>query len=119
MEIPELLFGIVLIGVMFIILKIFRNHKQKCLVKCISKLLLSIFILVFGWIWFVPMQIGWHGEIPVERFRFQVFEVSSDDYGTVPSLLSNLFEYRPSRYGRMYLGKKVGGFTEYFTLDSE
>ena len=117
MEVPQLIFGIIgLIVLIFLILSIKKFRFNRKIKRLILKLSFSFLILVFSWIWFIPMHIGWNGEIPICRFRFQVFEYSSDDYGSIGEIRSNIFDYRPSRYGRTYIEKRIGGLKEYFTF---
>jgi len=117
MELPELIFGIIgLIILIFLIVVIKKIRLDRKTKELLLEILFSFLILVFSWIWFVPMHIGWNREIPICRFRFQVFEYSSDDYGSVGGIRSNVFDYTPSRYGRTYLKKRIGGTEEYFTF---
>lgn len=114
---PVSIFGIIgLIVFIFMILIIEKLRANRNTKRIILTSFFSFLIIVFSWIWFVPMHIGWNGEIPILRFRFQVFEYSSDDYGSVPELTSNIFDYKPSRYGRTYIQKRIGGIKEYFTF---
>ena len=91
--------------------------KTKNRKKFISKLFFSFLVLAFSWIWFVPTQVGWNGETSIVRFRFQVFETEEDEYGEASSISTNLFQYRPYRYGWRHLDKRIGGIKEYFLME--
>lgn len=83
-----------------------------------SKRILAVLItIVFCIIWFVPIPIGWHGEVPYCRFRFQVFEYQQHDYNQT-SWKDIFFRTQPHKYFSFEFTEKVGGAKTYFGLES-
>lgn len=82
------------------------------------KIIISVIILGFSWIWFVPIHIGQRGELPVCKFRFQVFEYDTHDYSGHGNIDDLFFKSIPEKYGMIDLYTKIGGWEEYFGLKS-
>ncbi len=119
MRYPELIFVFIffLIIVNIIIISIkYRKHKNiKTLVK---KICLSISIIGFSFIWFVPIHIGYKGEAPICKFRFKIYTYESDDYGGYGNINDLFFKITPDEYGTMYFIEKKGDWQEYFNFTS-
>ncbi|WP_271785422.1 hypothetical protein, partial [Aquimarina algiphila] len=88
-----------------------RNH-------LLQKLLLVLCITIFNYIWFIPIEIGWRGELPVCKFRFQVFEYDTHDYSGHGDFKDLFFRSTPKKYGMIDIHEKIGGWKEYFGLKS-
>lgn len=119
MEMPELIFvfiTVILIGYLIWGIKICKRTKN--LKRLIVKGIVSILIIGFSWIWFVPMYVGQRGESPVCKFRFQVFEYDSHDYSGYGNFSDLFFKTIPNKYGTIDFYRKIGGVKEYFGLKS-
>jgi hypothetical protein len=117
MEHPILLFFVLLLFlIVYCIKTIIQGIQTKNWLRLCLKIFLTAILIGFSYIWFVPIQAGWDRESPITKFRFQVFITDTDHYSLPSSIQNVLFEYRPSRYGWMHLGDKVGGWEEYFNL---
>ncbi len=69
--------------------------------------------------WFVPIDIGWKNELlPVCKFRFQIFEYDTHDYSGHGDFNDLFLSIKPKKYGMMDIHRKVGGWKEYFGLNS-
>ncbi len=94
-----------------------RNFiKQRKLNFFIKRLGTSLFLLGFCFCWFVPVPIGEIGEANVCKFRFQVYSVDGDDYGSYGSFLDLFFKVEPKKYGSLRIISKETGVLEYFNL---
>ncbi|WP_282079391.1 hypothetical protein [Aquimarina algiphila] len=114
---PELIFGIIaLILVRYTIWNIKVYMRKKNLKRLIRNIILSIMIVGFSWIWFVPIHVGQIGESPVCKFRFQVFEYEVHDYSGYGNIQDLLIRTVPVKYGAFDFYKKIGGWKEYFGL---
>lgn len=119
MQMPELIFVfITLILFIFLIWSIKRFKQTKDIKRLTSKIILSVLIIGFSWIWFVPIYIGQRGESPVCKFRFQVFEYDSHDYSGYGNFLDLFVKSIPKKYGTIVFYRKIGGTKEYFGLKS-
>ena len=78
---------------------------------------LSIVLFGFLWIWFVPIEVGRIGESPVCKFRLQVFLCDWHCYGR-SDFNDIFFSMHPDKYGDMALYDPIGGWKEYFGLNS-
>ncbi|WP_282089569.1 hypothetical protein [Aquimarina algiphila] len=117
MMFPELIFGIIaLILVRHTIWNIKVYMRKKNLKRLIRNIILSIMIVGFSWIWFVPIHVGQIGESPVCKFRFQVFEYEVHDYSGYGNIQDLLIRTVPVKYGAFDFYKKIGGWKEYFGL---
>ncbi len=117
MMFPELIFGIIaLILVRYTIWNIKVYMRKKNLKRLIRNIILSIMIVGFSWIWFVPIHVGQIGESPVCKFRFQVFEYEVHDYSGYGNIQDLLIRTVPVKYGAFDFYKKIGGWKEYFGL---
>lgn len=115
MQIPELLFGYILLLALIAFGYWYKQYRQsENIGSLIAHISVVFAVVIFCFIWFVPLHVGWNNETPVAKFRFQVFEISSDDYGSIPGVWNNIFVYTPDRYGAMYLHKRIGGIEMYF-----
>ncbi len=68
--------------------------------------------------YFVPMHIGWCGERPVARFRFQVFEYDTHAYGSSDPW-AVLFQWNAQtmgKYGPYVFDNRLGGVAAYLGL---
>ncbi len=77
-----------------------------------------VIINVFCYLWFLPSYAGQRGESTVTKFRFQVYETDSHDYGE-SYLLESLFCFhwaQCGKYGTMAFYERVGGWQEYLGL---
>ncbi|WP_160114310.1 hypothetical protein [Aquimarina sp. AU119] len=120
MMFPELIFGIIaLILVRHTIWNIKVYMRKKNLKRLIRNIILSIMIVGFSWIWFVPIHVGQIGESPVCKFRFQVFEYEVHDYSGYGNIQDLLIRTVPVKYGAFDFYKKIGGWKEYFGLKKE
>jgi len=109
MRFPELIFGIiVLVLIGYLIWSSKKNNKRFLL-----KIIMSVLIVAFSWIWFIPTYVGQRGENAVCKFRFQVIEYDADDYG-YGTWKGYFFDLKPSKYGTLVLRERVGGWKEYF-----
>lgn len=117
MRFPELIFGFITIGLIGFLIWSLRVYKRKKnLKKLMLKILISILIIGFSWIWFVPIYIGQNGESPVCKFRFQVFVYETHDYSGHGDFRDLLIRPIPVKYGSRDFHRKIGGWKEYFGL---
>lgn len=81
MRSPELIFIItsIIIIVGYLVWAMIKYRRYKNFNRLMQKVIISILIISFSWIWFVPMYIGQRGESPACKFRFQVFEYDEHD----------------------------------------
>ncbi len=107
MMFPELIFGIIaLILVRHTIWNIKVYMRKKNLKRLIRNIILSIMIVGFSWIWFVPIHVGQIGESPVCKFRFQVFEYEVHDYSGYGNIQDLLIRTVPVKYRAFDFYKK-------------
>lgn len=117
MRIPETIFGIiVLITLSFLIWSYRKSKTNRSYTLFYIKLGVGILILGLSWGWFVPMHVGQRGEVPVCKFRFQVFEYTIHDYGGYGNFNDLFFKSKPNKYGSMSFYKRIGGLNEYVGL---
>lgn len=75
-----------------------------------------LFLNTFSALWFIPVHIGYRGEMAVCKFRFQVYEYDCHGYGS-SHIIDNMFCYNREdcgKYGCMIFYKKVGDWKTYF-----
>lgn len=114
-KIPEILFGIItLLLVGYWVRNLF--FKKTHFIKQGYKIILSVLTIGLSWIWFVPVHVGYIGEVAVCKFRFQVLEFDRHDYGGYGELTDLFIDLRPNKYGTAIFYKKIGGWKEYFGL---
>ncbi len=89
-------------------------RKQKDNKQVIIKMVLSILILGFSFIWFIPMYIGDLGESPVCKFRFKVYTYYCHDYSGYGTFNDLIFRFKPNKYGDIDFVTQQGGIQEYF-----
>ena len=119
MEFPELIFIFIFFIVVGYLIWNIKNHRQKNnFKKLIRNTTISMLIIGFSWIWFVPIYIGQRGESPVCKFRFQVFEYNSHDYSGYGNFSDLFIKTFPNKYGSIEFHSKIGGVKEYFGLKS-
>jgi hypothetical protein len=117
MEYPQLIFVFICLILTVYIIRVFiKFKKHKNIRQLIKKTTLSTLIIVFSFIWFVPIYVGQIGESPVCRFRFKIYTFESDDYGGYGTFNDLFFKVRPNEYGTMYFIAEEGGWQEYFGL---
>ncbi|OEK09808.1 hypothetical protein A8C32_09865 [Flavivirga aquatica] len=117
MRYPELIFVficLVLIG--YLVSLVFKFRKQKNVKPLIKGIIISVLIIAFSFIWFVPIYVGQKGEAPVCKFRFKAYSFESDDYGGYGTFNDLFFKIMPNEYGTMYFITEEGGWKEYFGL---
>lgn len=116
MQIPQIFFLIIaILLVVFIIISIVRFKYNRNYRSLIFKLIILILLLGFSWIWFIPMYVGQRSELAVCKFRFQVFEYDTHDYG-YGNWNDHFFRMIPHKYGSIVFHSKIGGWKEYFGL---
>ncbi len=119
MERPELIFVFITLALIVYLIWSIKSYKRtKDIKRLVSKIMLSILIIGFSWIWFVPIYIGQRGESPVCKFRFQVFEYDSHDYSGYGNFSDLFVKTLPIKYGTIVFYRKIGGMKEYFGLKS-
>ena len=113
MQNPEIIF--IFIAILIIAYLVFSVFFHKKTIKLIlAKILISLFILVFSWFWFMPVEIAKKGESAVCKFRLQVFLCDWHDYGGYGGIDDYLFRLEPEKYGRLDFYDRIGGWQEYF-----
>lgn len=110
--IPFILVVLVLDVIVFIILTIafiIKSGAYKTMVLFSS----FVFFLVC---WFIPIDWGRCGELPVTKFRFQVWEYDVHSYGRekLHKMLLEPDVSKLSKYGNYDFYDKLGGAGEYF-----
>ncbi|TPN82878.1 hypothetical protein [Aquimarina algicola] len=117
MEFPKIIFIIIVLIITGYIIWNIKIYKRKKNSKgLIRNMILSILIVGFSWIWFVPVYVGQWGESPVCKFRFQVFVYETHSYSGYGDIQDILIKTRPRKYGMRDFYKKIGGWKEYFGL---
>ncbi len=113
----ELIFILIsLVTITYIIAISVKFIKYKNIKEFLAKLVCSLLILLLGFIWFVPITIGYSGEAPICKFRFSVFAYECDDYGGYGNFTDIIINPKPEKYGCIRIFSKVGGIKEYFNL---
>lgn len=111
MQIPEIIFAII---VLITIVAFFILKKKKKL--RFTQIIIGLLLLVFSYIWFIPIHIGYIGEAAICKFRFQVFWCDGHDYGGYGDMSDIFIKPMPQKYGRSFFYKRLGGWQEYFGL---
>ena len=119
MENPESIFAVisvlVLSCVVYRLTRILRAKEKNKLIGL--EILISLLVVGFAWIWFVPIELGFKDQSSVCKFRLQVFLCDWHDYGGYGNIEDLIIRLEPDKYGRLVLYERVGGWQAYLGLE--